>query len=163
MNHVRFRRRTFYHYTDVIMGAMVSQITSLTTVYSTVYPGADKKNQSSAPLAFARGIHRGPANSWRGKCFHLMSSSWHKDKGNLIIHLSLLRGKEIIFSGILQTSNRFHGLSALEIIVCDITALSQSTKQSWHVDNASVHVITMTSHEPHGVSKLRQSIVCSTV
>ena len=49
---------------DVIMGAMASQITSLTIVYSTVYSGADqRKHQSSASLAFVRGIHRGPVNS----------------------------------------------------------------------------------------------------
>ena len=42
------------HYDDVIMGAMASQITSLTIVYSTVYSGADqRKHQSSASLAFA--------------------------------------------------------------------------------------------------------------
>ena len=46
------------------MGAMVSQITSLTIVYSTVYSDADKKtHQSSASLVFVRGIHRGPVNS----------------------------------------------------------------------------------------------------
>ena len=49
------------HYNDVIMGAMASQITSLAIVYSTVYLGADqRKHQSSATLAFVRGIHRGP-------------------------------------------------------------------------------------------------------
>ena len=52
------------HYDDVIMGAMASQITSLMTVYSTVYSDADqRKHQSSASLAFVRGIHRGPVNS----------------------------------------------------------------------------------------------------
>ena len=46
------------------MGAMASQITSLTIVYSTVYSGADQsKHQSSASLAFVWGIHRGPVNS----------------------------------------------------------------------------------------------------
>ena len=46
------------------MGAMVSQITSLTRVYSTIYSGADQiKHQSSASLAFVRGIHRWPVNS----------------------------------------------------------------------------------------------------
>ena len=46
------------------MGAIASQITSLTIVYSTVYSDADqRKNQSSASLAFVRGIHRGPVNS----------------------------------------------------------------------------------------------------
>ena len=46
------------------MGAMASQITSLTIVYSSVNSGADqRKHQSSASLAFVRGIHRGPVNS----------------------------------------------------------------------------------------------------
>ena len=52
------------HYGDVIMGAIASQITSLTVFYSTVYLDADqRKHQSSASLAFVRGIHRGPENS----------------------------------------------------------------------------------------------------
>ena len=52
------------HYGDVIMGAIASQITSLAIVYSTVYSDADqRKHQSSASLAFVRGIHRGPVNS----------------------------------------------------------------------------------------------------
>ena len=46
------------------MGTMTSQITNLTIVYSTVCSGADqRKHQSSAPLAFMWGIHRGPVNS----------------------------------------------------------------------------------------------------
>ena len=46
------------------MGAIACQITSLTIVYSTVYSDADQtKHQSSASLAFVRGIHRGPVNS----------------------------------------------------------------------------------------------------
>ena len=46
--------KTFiYHYNDVIMGAMASQITSLTIVYSTVYSGAgQRKHQSSASLIY---------------------------------------------------------------------------------------------------------------
>ena len=52
------------HYSDDIMGAMVSQIISLTIVYSIIYSGADqRKHQSSVSLAFVRGIHRGPMNS----------------------------------------------------------------------------------------------------
>ena len=63
------------------MGAMASRITSLTTVYSKVYSGAEeRKYQSSASLAFVRGLHRGPVNSpYKGpvtrKIFHLMTSS----------------------------------------------------------------------------------------
>ena len=46
------------------MGTIASQITSLPSVYSTVYSGADQsKHQSSASLAFVWGIHRGPVNS----------------------------------------------------------------------------------------------------
>ena len=70
-----------FHYIDVIMTTMASQITSLTVVYSTVYSDTDqRKHQSSASLAFVWGIHR---DRWipctkgqlRGKCFHLMMSS----------------------------------------------------------------------------------------
>ena len=53
-----------WHYNDVTMSHIATQITSLTIVYSTVYSVADqRRNQSSAPLAFVRGIHRGPVNS----------------------------------------------------------------------------------------------------
>ena len=46
------------------MDEIASQITSLTIVYSTVYSDVDqRKHQSSASLAFVRGIHRGPVNS----------------------------------------------------------------------------------------------------
>ena len=52
------------HNSDVIAGAMASQITSLTIVYSNVYSDVDeRKHQSSASLAFVRGIHRWPVNS----------------------------------------------------------------------------------------------------
>ena len=56
-----------WHYNDVIMSTIASQITSLTIVYSIVYSEADqRKHQSSASLAFVWGIHRGrwiPRNS----------------------------------------------------------------------------------------------------
>ena len=73
--------KSCFHYIDVIMTTMASQITSLTVVYSTVYSDADKKkHQSPSSLAFVRGIHR---DRWiprtkgqlRGKCFNLMTSS----------------------------------------------------------------------------------------
>ena len=55
---------SFIHYDDVIMDTMASQITSLAIVYSTIYSGADqRKHQSSATLAFVRGIHRTTVNS----------------------------------------------------------------------------------------------------
>ena len=48
------------HYSDIILSAMVYQITSLTIVYSTIYSGT---NQSSVSLAFVQGIHRWSLNS----------------------------------------------------------------------------------------------------
>ena len=52
------------HYSDIIMGAMASQITSLMIVYLTVHSGADqRKYQSSASLAFVLGIHQWLVNS----------------------------------------------------------------------------------------------------
>ena len=64
--HSKHRKRCdiSHHYSDVIMGAPASQITSLTIVYSNVYSGEDqRKDQSSASLAFVWGIHRWPVNS----------------------------------------------------------------------------------------------------
>ena len=53
-------RQFFTHYNDVTMGAIASQITSLThPVYSIVYSDADqRKHQSSTSLAFVRGIQQ---------------------------------------------------------------------------------------------------------
>ena len=52
------------HYSDVIMGMMVFQITSLTIVFSTVYSAVHQgKHQSSASLAFVWGIHQWLVNS----------------------------------------------------------------------------------------------------
>ena len=51
------------HYGDAIMSMMASLITSLTIVSATVYSGEDqRKHQSTASLAFLRGIHRWPVN-----------------------------------------------------------------------------------------------------
>ena len=47
------------HYSDIIMSAMASKITDVSIVCSVVCWGADqRKHQSSASLAFVRGIHR---------------------------------------------------------------------------------------------------------
>ena len=62
--HVSMSSCLYVQYNDVTMGTMASQITSLTTVYLTVYSRADqRKHQSSTSLAFARGILRWPVNS----------------------------------------------------------------------------------------------------
>ena len=91
----------FLYYNDDVMGAMASQITSLTIVYSVVYSGENqRKHQSSASLSFVRGIHQWPVNSphkepvtW--KCFHLITSSWiqlvlpRRQHGNLMSYFAV--------------------------------------------------------------------------
>ena len=70
------------HYDDVIMGTIASQITSLTIVYSTVYSGADQSTSKPRVTCHLCGEFTG--DRWiprtngqlRGKCFHLMTSSW---------------------------------------------------------------------------------------
>ena len=57
-------RKNVSHYRDVIISAMASHTTGVSIAYSTVCPGADQRiHQSSASLAFVRGIHRWPVNS----------------------------------------------------------------------------------------------------
>ena len=51
------------HYSNVIMSVMASQITGVLIACSTFCSGADQiKHQSSASLAFVRGINRWPVN-----------------------------------------------------------------------------------------------------
>ena len=79
------------------MGAIASQITSLTIVFSTVYLDTDqRKHQSSASLAFVRGIHRRPVNSphkWpvTRKMFPFddvsMVRLWNDWGGSMVVHL----------------------------------------------------------------------------
>ena len=63
--HVQYISQNMHtNYSDVIMGTIASQITSLAIVYLTVYSSADQiKHQSSVSLVFMRGIHRWPVNS----------------------------------------------------------------------------------------------------
>ena len=82
-----------YHYSDAIMSMMESQFTGVSIVYSTICSGADhRKHQSSASLAFVRGIyqsqmdslHKGPVNRknvfiWlRYQCIILWYSFKHR-------------------------------------------------------------------------------------
>ena len=55
---------TEVHYSDVIMSAIVYQITGVSIVYSTVCSSADeRKHQSSASLSFVTGNHQLPVDS----------------------------------------------------------------------------------------------------
>ena len=77
------------YYNDAIMSAVASQITDVPMVCTTVCSGTDqRKHQSSASLAFVRGIHRWSVNSaHKGpvtrKSLHLITSSW---KLSFVVH-----------------------------------------------------------------------------
>ena len=71
-----------YHYNDVIMGAIASQITSLAIVTQPFIQMQIKENIKAprhwplcAEFTGDRWIPR-TNGQWRGKCFHLMTSSW---------------------------------------------------------------------------------------
>ena len=64
VTHVRINKPPHY-YRDVIMRAIVSQITGVSIVCTTICSGANqRKHQRSASLVFVRGIQRWPVNSW---------------------------------------------------------------------------------------------------
>ena len=66
-----------HHYNKVIMSTMAFQFNSLTIIYSTVYSGADqRKHQSSASLAFVRGIHRSSVMTQRAGKAENVSIWW---------------------------------------------------------------------------------------
>ena len=83
-----------WHYNDVMMAAIASQITGLTIVYSSVCSGKDKrKHQRSASLAFVRGIPRWPVNfphKWpvTRKMFYWMTSSRRNHRARAILCLT---------------------------------------------------------------------------
>ena len=67
------------HYGDVIMGTIVSQITSLTIVYSVVYSGADqRKHQRSASLAFVSPMASNAEN---------ISLWWRRHEDNCLLYI----------------------------------------------------------------------------
>ena len=84
-----------YQYSDVIMSAMVSQITDISIVFLTVCSGADKKN-IKAPRQWplwreTTGDQWLPLTKgkWRGKGFHLMTSSWHMHWNRNVVILTI--------------------------------------------------------------------------
>ena len=81
------------------MGAIASQITSLTTVYSTVYSGADQRKHQSS-LAFVREITESPAQRassaenvaiwWHNHVsVHLKNAGVNKMSNNVIVYKHL--------------------------------------------------------------------------
>ena len=94
------------HYNDVVMSVMASQITSLMIVYSTVYSGANqRKDQSSASMAFVWGIHRWLVNSpHKGSVTRKMFPF-----DNVIMHMEKIADIwEMIFWNAFHSRNRWH-------------------------------------------------------
>ena len=70
-----------HHNNDAMMGAIASQTTSLTTVYSNVYSGADETSKLRVTALCGRnspvtGEFTAQRASKVKKCFHLLTSSW---------------------------------------------------------------------------------------
>ena len=62
--YISHARNIPFHYSDIMMSAMPSQIIDASIVCSTVPSGVDQRNYQSSPsLAFVRGIHRLPVDS----------------------------------------------------------------------------------------------------
>ena len=121
---------------DVIMSTMASRITSLTIVYTTVYSGADQiKHQSSASLAFVRGIRRSPVNfPHKGpvtrKCFHLMTLSWMTDIWqNTFFQMYYPRWKPLNFKLNFIELCSF-GSNRLWVSICSDTSLAANRRQT---------------------------------
>ena len=92
---------TAQHHSDITMSAMVSQITGISMVWPTVCSGADqRKHQSSASLAFARGIQRFHLMTpWRKKCVtsHIIDLFVLGTSGFSTIRVDYLRRKRILW------------------------------------------------------------------
>ena len=81
------------HYSDVIMGLMEFQITSLMIVYSAICSSPDQR-KSSTSLAFVWWIHWWPVNSlhkWpvMWKMFHLIKPSHYPNQCWVIVNWTL--------------------------------------------------------------------------
>ena len=99
---------TVLHYGDVIMRAMAFQITDVSIIHPTVCWGADqRKHQSSASLAFVRGIHRWPVKSshkgpvmWKVFPFNnVIMYNWHK----CMLHVTIPGNLTLGIDGLLRT------------------------------------------------------------
>ena len=126
--HWPFIRECTGHHCDVIMGAMTSQITSRTIVYSTAYSGADKrKHQSSASLAFVKGIHRWPVNSLHK--WPVTRKMFPSDDVSMLIALIYSR-HWLLYGNLLVTISRIPALLLITIVSTDKLFNKQSKRNA---------------------------------
>ena len=94
------------------MGAIVSQITSLTIVYSTVYSDADqRKHQSAGNTPMTR-----TKDQYRGKYFHLMASPWVTSK-NTDKYITCSHN-EVAHNNTICTPFIRYTVSKMELLIC---------------------------------------------
>ena len=165
------------HYTDVIMSAMASEITSVSIVYSTVCSCANqRKHQRSASLVFVREIHRGPVNSphkgpvtWKmfpsdDVIMRFQDSGWRYHE---ILQPSSLTGIQVhhCVPNSLPPSldiwrQRFWSTMA-QIMACCLTVPNQYQNQCWlKSTHLLILVATSPSHTPVGFPSGLQQAVC---
>ena len=138
-------------------GAVASQITSLTMVYSTVHSDADqRKHQSSSSLASVRGIHRGPVNSphERPVMFPfddviMIFSGLNASKTQLLLH-------------IIMSSYHINGVSNHRQFHCLFSGsgLQQRENQSWALLNFCKGNPPVPVDCPFKVSIMRKTFPC---
>ena len=133
------------------MGAKAYQITSLTTVFSTVYSDADqRKHQSSASLAFVWGIHRGYAENvsiwWRHH--DIVASECKSGDITWNWHVRADSSKEFISETFIDTFNEHE----------------QAQLQKFHtVDNALLDILAANNQICSGLNKTYKAYLRTTV
>ena len=111
------------HFNDIIMSAMASQITGVSTVCSTVDSGEDKKEHQIFALGFVRGIHRSPVNSphkgqfpfddvimWQLKVVYIfpnISMVWHSHVSDIFLGFSSIANDILVSVAIFCCFVRF--------------------------------------------------------
>ena len=136
-----------------LMGMVASQITSLTIVYSTVYSEADqRKHQSSASLAFVRGIHRGPVDSphkWpvKGKMFpfDIIIMGWIGWWGSLLANGRLLQTntQQAHLKCWMMGEVNQGSLGDSKLLCFQIILKSQICAPLWNFKDMKVHELSM--------------------
>ena len=129
---LHYIRDSSTHYSDVIKGAIASQITSPTTAYSTIYLGADqRKHQSSASRAFVREF-TGEFPAWMASNAENVSIWWS--------HQELIGS--VVTGGFVSSKRQRSMLKAVIYKLLRLSWQKQSTRRPFRFKTYSVgHMI----------------------
>ena len=131
------------------MSTLASQITSLTIIYSIVIQAQIKETSKLRATGLFGGIHRWPTThkgQWRGKCFHLMTSSRYAIP---FIRMHIYTDAHISVCFYVYTCKCMYvcayvHISSLEIYLCDLGVLSMSFFAFMSISTAIIIVILIT-------------------